>query len=377
MAAGIAHDFNNILMTILGFASIGRDRCGNQPVAQSYFDRIEGATLRAGEVCRQMLTFAGRGQVTLRSADLNETVRDLEPVLRAKLSPLVELEFTTTASLPEVCFDPTSVAKAVGLLFTNALEAIGERSGAVHIRTFQVTSDDPIREESFISPELTRDTYAVIEIRDTGSGIAPSALPRVFEPFYSTKSIGRGLGLSEALGVIRAQHGAIQVKSTLGEGTTFRIYLPSAPCRRSASLVHRALPTASAGARPRNIALVIEDEATVRELVSSMVEELGFTVHCAVDGTEGLALVERYGPQVGLILLDLTMPGIPSQQVLAAIRQSRHEAQVLIMSGYSEQDVLARCGQSRPDGFLQKPFSLAALRGAILGKDNANALPGR
>lgn len=375
MAAGIAHDFNNILMTILGFASIGRDRCGNQPIAQSYFDRIERATLRAGDVCRQMLTFAGRGQVTVRGGDLNEAVRELEPTLRAKLHALVELDFVPAPDLPEVCFDAASVGKAIGILFSNALEAIGERPGSVHIRTLLVAADDALRDEGFITPELTRDTYVVIEVQDTGSGIPPNVVPRVFEPFYSTKSIGRGLGLSEAHGVIRAQHGAIQVKSTIGEGSTFRIYLPSAPCLRSTSLIRRAPPTAPSTAPTRNVALVIEDETAVRELVSGMVEELGFTVYRAVDGTEGLTLFEQFGPQIGLVLLDLTMPGLPSHQVLESIRQSRRDVQVLIMSGYSEQDVVSRCGRHHPDGFLPKPFSLTELKRAIFGRESASPPP--
>ncbi|HEY0946922.1 MAG TPA: ATP-binding protein, partial [Opitutaceae bacterium] len=297
MAAGVAHDFNNILMTILGFASIGRDRCGGHPIAQQYFERIENATLRAGDVCRQMLTFAGRGRVTVHSADLNALLRELEPTLRAQLNPLVELEITPAPNLPEVCFDATSVAKTIEILFTNAVEAIGDRAGLVHIRTLLVPANDPLRDESFLTPELTGDTHVVIEMSDTGSGIAPSAIGRVFEPFYSTKSIGRGLGLSEALGVIRAQRGAIQVTSTLGEGSTFRVYLPAAPCPRNPPVVRRpALSRKPAAPRARNVALVIEDETAVRELVSSMVEELGFTVHRAVDGTEGIALFEQFGP---------------------------------------------------------------------------------
>lgn len=373
MAAGVAHDFNNILMTILGFASIGRDRCSSYPIAQNYFERIESATLRAGDVCRQMLTFAGRGQVTVRSADLNAMVRELEPTLRAQLPPLIELEITPAPNLPEVCFDAGSIAKTIEILFANAIEAVGERSGLVHIRTMLVTANDPLRDESFLTPELNGDTHVVIEVSDTGSGIAPNAVGRVFEPFYSTKSIGRGLGLSEALGVIRAQRGAIQVKSTLGEGSTFRVYLPSAPCPRKVSLTRRANSPTQSGTRKRNVALVIEDETSVRELVSGMVEELGFTVHRAVDGTEGLTLFEQFGSQVELVLLDLTMPGLPTHRVLETIRQSRHEVQVLIMSGYSEQDVIARCGSHRPDGFLPKPFSLAELKRAIFNRENSSA----
>jgi PAS domain S-box-containing protein len=366
LAGGIAHDFNNILMAILGFATIGRDRSTTNPVIAGYFQKIENSTLRAGDLCRQMLAFAGRAQVSIHQGDLNDAIRSFEEPLRTKLPGHIQLEMHLWPELPPVSFDTAQLGQVIVSLVTNATEAIAETPGLIQIKTFGSFPDDPTRLEGFITPDIPADFCAVIEVTDTGTGIGADQIRRIFEPFYSTKFIGRGLGLSETLGMIRSHKGAIQVKSKRGEGASFRLYFPAIPTLR---VMENPRATPSPQRRPGEeplLALVMDDESTIRELVGAMLEEAGFAVKYAKDGTEGLDLFTECASRVSLVMLDLAMPGVPSHFVLEKIRATGpRDIRVFIMSGYSEGDALDRCGAHRPDGFLAKPFSSAHLKTAL------------
>lgn len=366
LAGGIAHDFNNILMSILGFATIGRDRSANNPTIAGYFAKIENSTLRAGELCRQMLAFAGRAQVSIHQGDLNEVIRSFEEPLRNKLPGHIQLELNLWPELPPVSFDTAQLGQVIVSLVTNATEAIADSPGLIQIKTFGSFPDDPTRIDGFITPEIPADYCAVVEVTDTGCGITAEQMRRIFEPFYSTKFIGRGLGLSETLGMIRSHKGAIQVRSRRGEGATFRLYFPAIP---TLQVMESARPTPAPKRNPAEgpeLALVMDDEETIRDLVGAMLEEAGFGVRYAKNGTEGLELFTELAPQVSLVMLDLAMPGVPSHYVLEKIRAARkNEVRVFIMSGYSEGDALERCGNHRPDGFLAKPFSATHLKTAL------------
>ncbi|HEX2853314.1 MAG TPA: PAS domain S-box protein [Opitutaceae bacterium] len=367
LAGGIAHDFNNILMSILGFATIGRDRSANSPTIASYFAKIESSTLRAGELCRQMLAFAGRAQVSIHQGDLNDVIRSFEEPLRNKLPGHIQLEMSLWPELPPVSFDTAQLGQVVVSLVTNATEAIADSPGLIQIKTFGSFPDDPTRVDGFITPEIPGDYCAVVEVTDTGCGINPEQMRRIFEPFYSTKFIGRGLGLSETLGMIRSHKGAIQVRSKRGEGATFRLYFPAIPTLHVMESTRAATPPPKRSPADKpELALVMDDEETIRDLVGSMLEEAGFGVRYAKNGTEGLELFTELAQQVSLVMLDLAMPGVPSHYVLEKIRAARkNEVRVFIMSGYSEGDALERCGNHRPDGFLAKPFSATHLKTAL------------
>lgn len=366
LAGGIAHDFNNILMSILGFATIGKDRSAANPTILGYFAKIESSTLRAGELCRQMLAFAGRAQVSIHQGDLNEVIRSFEEPLRTKLPGHIQLEMHLWPELPPVNFDTAQLGQVVVSMVTNATEAIAESPGSIQIKTFGSFPDDPTRADGFITPEIPAEYCAVLEITDTGCGMTAEQMRRIFEPFYSTKFIGRGLGLSETLGMIRSHKGAIQVKSKRGEGASFRLYFPAIP---TLHVMERPRPaparsTRTSGAPP--LALVVDDEAAIRELVGAMLEENGFAVKYAAGGAEALELFAQFAPEVSVVMLDLAMPGVPSHFVLEKIRATGpHDVRVVMMSGYSEGDMLERCGSLRPDGFLPKPFSVAHLKTAL------------
>lgn len=366
LAGGIAHDFNNILMSILGFATIGKDRSAANPTILGYFAKIESSTLRAGELCRQMLAFAGRAQVSIHPGDLNEVIRSFEEPLRTKLPGHIQLELHLWPELPPVNFDTAQLGQVVVSMVTNATEAIAESPGLIQIKTFGSFPDDPTRADGFITPEIPTDYCAVLEITDTGCGMTAEQMRRIFEPFYSTKFIGRGLGLSETLGMIRSHKGAIQVKSKRGEGASFRLYFPAIPTLRVMESPRAAPPRVSRTSAEPPLALVVDDESAIRDLVGAMLQESGFTVKYAAGGAEALELFAQYAHQVSVVMLDLAMPGVPSHFVLEKIRATGpSDVRVVMMSGYSEGDMLERCGAFRPDGFLPKPFSVGHLKKAL------------
>jgi PAS domain S-box-containing protein len=366
LAGGIAHDFNNILMSILGFATIGKDRSAANPMVVGYFAKIESSTLRAGELCRQMLAFAGRAQVSIHPGDLNEVIRSFEEPLRTKLPVHVQLAMHLWPELPPVNFDTVQLGQVVVSMVTNATEAIAESPGLIQIKTFGSFPNDPTRADGFITPEIPTEYCAVLEITDTGCGMSAEQMRRIFEPFYSTKFIGRGLGLSETLGMIRSHQGSIQVKSKRGEGSSFRLYFPAIPTLQVMESPRPAPPVRKGTPGEPPLALVVDDESAIRELVGAMLQDLGFTVKYAAGGAEALEIFSQFAHQVSVVMLDLAMPGVPSHQVLEKIRATgKREVRVVIMSGYSAEDVLERCGTHRPDGFLPKPFSTAHLKAAL------------
>jgi PAS domain S-box-containing protein len=366
LAGGLAHDFNNILMSVLGFATMGKEQSAENKAVAGCFTKIEAATLRAGELCRQMLAFAGRAQVSMRHGDLNEAIRSFEEPLRTKVPPHLRLEIQLTAGLPAVNFDTAQLGQVVVSMITNAIEAIEALPGTITLKTLGSPVDDPARRDGFSTPQIPQEFCTVLEIADTGCGMSAEQVRRIFEPFYSTKVIGRGLGLSETLGMIRSHHGAVQVTSRRNAGSTFRLYFPAIPVLPAAETARPAPPWQKRQASEPLTALVVDDEPTIRDIVGAMLTAAGFTVKYAADGTEALAIVSQPEPGINVVLLDLVMPGVPSPQVLEKIRTlGPPKVRVIMMSGYSEAEVLKRCGDNRPDGFLPKPFSSAHLKAAL------------
>jgi PAS domain S-box-containing protein len=365
LVGGVAHDFNNILMSILGYAIMGRDKSGEAADVKRFFTQIEGSTIKAGELCRKMLAFAGRGEVTLNQGQLNDLVRELEPSLRDNIGNKAKLELELMPSLDKADFDLFKLSQVVVCLMQNALEALDHEPRNIRIRTYFSRRGDPRRTDGFVSPDLPRGDCQVLEVSDTGCGISPDRINRIFEPFFSTKFIGRGLGLSEALGTIRAHKGAIQVVSTFGVGSSFRLYIPvSDPSIRPAP--GNSAPPFLASAVQRSLALVVEDVETNRDLVVQLLRDCGYSVRSAPDGREALVLLESLGTRLTLVILDLSMPDISGDELLRRIRMSKHkDMRVIIMSGHTKEEAYERCYPFRPDGFLPKPFSIEDLRRAI------------
>jgi CheY-like chemotaxis protein len=205
--------------------------------------------------------------------------------------------------------------------------------------------------------------YLCIEVADSGIGMPPDVLDKIFDPFFSTKFIGRGLGLPAVLGIVRGHKGAIHVESVPGKGTTFRVFFPVSPePAAGASAPPASAPAVRAGA---GLILLVDDEPGVRETASKLLARLGFQVLCAADGQQAIALFRGQAPRISGVILDLTMPHLDGVQTLAELRRIRSDIPVIISSGYSEQDVLQRFAGMQLSGFISKPYTLDGLRDAL------------
>ena len=345
LAGGIAHDFNNLLHVVLGNADLARINLPPASPAREHLDEVVRATQRAADLTQQLLAYSGRGAVESRQLDLSREVRDMATLLRTAISKQAALVWDVAQDLPPIVADPTQIRQVVMNLITNASDALGDSPGTISLRTGVVEEGD-----AGTGPG----PFIFLEVSDTGCGMDSDTLQRIFDPFFSTKFTGRGLGLAAVMGIVESHHGHIRIQTAPDEGTTFRLLFPvvegalDAPTRR----------VSGTGWRGRGTVLVVEDEDGVREVVVRMLERLGFDVIAAEDGVAALDLLERHNGSLSAVLLDLSMPRMGGQETLYHLRERRPDLPVVLMSGYTEQEVASKLldGSTGAVGFLQKPF---------------------
>ncbi|HET7737704.1 MAG TPA: PAS domain S-box protein, partial [Tepidiformaceae bacterium] len=353
LAGGIAHDFNNLLVGVLGNAGLAlMELPADSPVRRTVTD-IETAAKRAADLTRQMLAYSGKGQFVVETVDLSDVVREMAALLEVSISKRVTLRYDFPPGLPGIEADPTQLRQVIMNLITNASDAIGDRDGLVTIRTGTVFADRAYLAEMYLDTELPEGTYVSLEVSDTGSGMDPETKARIFDPFFSTKFTGRGLGLAAVLGIIRGHGGAIKVHSEPGRGTTFRVLFPPAdvPPPAPSAPAEPAEPWVGGGT-----ILIVDDDYAVRALTARILDMFGFSTVVAEDGNRALELFDLHRDAIVLVILDLTMPGMDGEQTFRALRERQPNIRVVLTSGYSEQDATNRFVGEGLAGFLQKPF---------------------
>jgi two-component system cell cycle sensor histidine kinase/response regulator CckA len=357
LAGGIAHDFNNLLTVIIANANLIRVT-EEADLKEEHLAAVETAGQRATELCRQLLTYAGRGNYVSGAIGLSDLVQETARLLEVSISKKARLVLLLSRDLPAVQADASQIRQVVMNLVINASDALGDATGEIRVSTylgrFEVSPGTLVH--SFA--ELPGDSVC-LEVSDTGQGMAPETLRRIFEPFFTTKFTGRGLGLAAVLGIVRACRGTLAVESVPGRGTTFRLYLPAAsgPARAG-----QGLPAAEAAeAGEHRTILVADDEPEVLLTVVNVLRHHGYETVAARDGHEA---VERFVANPDLfaaVVLDLTMPGLDGAEALRKIREVSAKTPVLLMSGYSSQNVIDRLQGLKHIEFLQKPFTRATL----------------
>jgi PAS domain S-box-containing protein len=345
LAGGIAPDFNNLLHVVLGNADLARLHLPADSPAAEHLDEVIRATQRAAELTQQLLAYSGRGSFESRRLDLSDEVREMATLLRTAISKQAALVWEVEPDLPAVTADPTQIRQVVMNLITNASDALGDRPGTITLRTGRLRDAQAGGDT---------DDFVYLEIADTGCGMDSSTLQRIFDPFFTTKFTGRGLGLAAVMGIVESHRGHIRIRTSPGEGTAFRILFPAVPT------VEEAQPrrTSGTGWRGRGTVLVVEDEEGVREVVGRMLERLGFQVLMADDGVAALERLDAEAADATMVLLDLSMPRMGGADCLRHIRERRPTLPVVLMSGYTEQDVARKLIDNAGDStaFLQKPF---------------------
>jgi PAS domain S-box-containing protein len=369
LAGGIAHDFNNLLVGILGNASLAlMDLPEDSPLREMVAD-IETTALRAADLTKQMLAYSGKGRFVVHPVDINALVREMAHLLQTVISKRAALRFDLALDLPPVEADGTQLRQIVMNLITNASDAIGNEDGVITLRTGIRHATRDFLRSSYVDDELPEGAYAFVEVDDTGCGMDQETLERIFDPFFSTKFTGRGLGLAATLGIVRGHRGTIKVASVPKRGTTFTILVP---CTLAAATVSQDV-TATRRERFRGsgAVLVVDDDESVRSVAQHMLERSGFTVLTARDGSEGVATFGASRDCVSLVLLDLTMPTLGGEEAFRAMRQMRPDVRVVMMSGYSSHELAARYGAEGLAGFIQKPFRLEELEACLSSVLNA------
>ncbi|MBK7906715.1 MAG: MASE1 domain-containing protein [Gemmatimonadetes bacterium] len=362
LAGGIAHDFNNLLMAIRGRADLLAVADGLPKEAEDDVEGIVHTVDEAANLCRQMLAYAGRGAIETRTVDLTDCAREIKEMLRVSVSRRVALEMEWSDTPLPVSGDVTQLRQVVLNLVTNAADAVetSGHDGRVTVRTRLAVLDREWLARQVLGGDLEPGAYALLEVLDNGVGMDAATARRIFDPFFSSKGAGRGLGLASALGVIRSHRGALRLESFPGGGSHFTVALPladeeAAPAAPSARSVADRL-------RGRRI-LVVDDEESVRSVVTRLLTRMGMFVEQARDGEEALAqLGTPAGRTIDVVLLDVMMPRRGGPATLAEIRARGWTVPVVMASGFSAEAVPESV---RLSAFVQKPFSREVLEEAL------------
>ncbi len=356
LAGGIAHDFNNLLAAILGSASLALRKLGVADPARGEVERIEIAAQRAAALTREMLAYSGRGGFEIVPVQVAALTRELGQLLAASIPKKVRMVFDLADDLPPVRADAGQLQQVIMNLISNAAEAIGEASGTITVRAWIGPVDR--RDPGLIDTDqpLGAGSYLHLEFVDTGCGMDDETRARIFDPFFTTKAAGRGLGLASVLGIVRSHGGALFVTSSVGQGTTIRVVLPTSDAMTAAAEIGARSALRGEG----GTVLVVDDELIVREVASAMFEALDVEVMTAVDGRQGLELFAAHADQIDGVLLDLTMPELNGEEVFRELLALRPGVRVILTSGYFEDEALERCA-TLGASILKKPFTIDEL----------------
>ncbi len=360
LAGGIAHDFNNILMAISGNTQLAQAKYENGGKITKYLKAIDLATARASDLATQMLDYSGRTDSRMLPLNINIIIKEMSDILGITVTRKAKLNLNLDTGVPLILGDDSQIRQVFMNLITNASEAFENKHGKISVKTgIKYLQKEYIDSFSSLN-KLTAGHYIFMEVADNGSGISDKIKDKIFDPFFTTKFTGRGLGLSAVLGIMSNHSGALQLESMLGEGTVFRAYFP-VTCDNASSIPDVQELNTDDMSMSGSV-LCVDDEPLVREVLGTMLEQLGFSVIMAVDGIDCIRKFIQNSDTIDLILLDVTMPNMNGDEAFYEIRKLREDIPVIISSGYAEAEIVTRFPSKYPDGFLQKPYSANELK---------------
>ena len=360
LAGGIAHDFNNLLMGILGHADLALTHAGlDEPVLRN-IRAVVSAAQRAADLANQLLAYSGEGKFVLEVVDLSGLVKGLTGLLKVSTTKKAVLHFSLDQEpLPVEC-DVTQIRQVLMNIIVNASDALDNKPGTITVESGRGVPHGDAAEGIIMGSEhRVGGDYAYVRVTDTGTGMDEATLSRIFDPFFTTKFAGHGLGLAAALGIVRSHRGLIAIRSAPGRGATFTIYLP---------LTGKPLTlqgeTALEGDvwKGWGVVLLADDEASVREVATMMLEAIGFDVVSVENGREAIDFFKQGEIRPVAVLLDLTMPEIGGVEAYHAIRAINKTIPIILSSGYNKEEDVAAAGGLRHPLFLKKPYRLDAMR---------------
>jgi two-component system, cell cycle sensor histidine kinase and response regulator CckA len=363
LAGGVAHDFNNLLTIITSYSELALDSVVPGSGTQNQLQEILSAARRAAELTRQLLAFSRNQPQALRVAELNPVVSGIVKTLHRLIGEDIELKFVAGEGLGRIRLDPMQIEQILMNLAANARDAMPQ-GGRCRVETTNVCLDETYAAAK--KAVIPSGRYAVLSVTDTGTGIPAEHLPHIFDPFYTTKPLGKGtgLGLATVYGIVKQNHGFVWAYSEDGMGTIFKVYFPCVQ-ERAVTVTESSKPEAHAVHRGSETVLLVEDEAALRHAAAEFLSLRGYTVIEAEDGQQALSIATSYAPPIHLAVTDVVMPHLSGGQLAKELAVVRPETGVLFVSGYAGQTVLDHKVVDVETNFLQKPFTLRQLESKV------------
>jgi nitrogen-specific signal transduction histidine kinase len=366
LAGGVAHDFNNLLTVISGYSELLVTRLPANDPTRGFIEEILKAGERAAHLTRQLLTFSRKAVVERRVLGLNALVTDTEKMLRRLIGEDISMATTLAPALGQVKADAGQIEQVIMNMAVNARDAMPQ-GGKLSIETANAELG---ADYAMLHPEVKPGRYVMVAISDSGSGMSQETKAHIFEPFFTTKGMGKGtgLGLATVYGIVKQSGGHIEVHTALGQGTTFKIYLPLVEDKASSGM---SLHSSKIAPHGTETILLVEDEDAVRAITKLALQSLDYTILEAKNGEEAVRISERHTEPIHLLITDVVMPVMGGRQVAERMAACKQGIKVLYLSGYTD-DAVLRHGILQADvAFLQKPFtpmSLANKVRAVLDK---------
>lgn len=359
LAGGVAHDFNNMLCGILGNASLARETVAENSTAGECLRDIERASERASSLCRQMLAYSGGRQGMTEDFDLNELISAEPELLKVSISPEAQIITRACPDALPIMGDRSQIGQVIVNLVINASDALNGLPGTIEIATWLVWADENYFADAVLQPKLPVGNYCCLAVSDTGMGMDKRTVERIFDPFFTTKFVGRGMGLPAALGIVRSHQGALKIFTEIGAGTAVRVFLPLA----EASVSRRSTEEwGDSQWSDSGLVLLVDDEEPVRRAAARFLRRIGYSVIEAINGTEGYERFMSNRSQLRAVIMDLTMPGMDGGSLCTEIRKVEPSMPILLMSGYSRNEVMQRVNSPQDLPFMPKPFTYDLFR---------------
>ncbi len=360
LAGGIAHDFNNILTVIICNCSLLQQR---PAMVAELVPEIDTAAQRAADLCRQMLIYAGKAQPVPTKFNVKTLVEEMVKMLKATINQNVSITLDHSEDIPSITADASQIRQVVMNLIINASEAIGTEQGTITVSLTIAAIDAGQSEKDYLGKVITPGSYICLEVTDNGCGMDEGTKRRIFEPFYTTKFSGRGLGMSAVLGIIAAHNGALQLTSQLGFGTTFKVYLPVQSSEPAGDLLPHVslMPWQGSGT-----VLLVEDEPQLMMVAKALIQALGFSVIEAVNGQVALEMYQQSAQSITLVLTDVGMPVMDGYTLIRELKAVNPELPIIVSSGFGDAEVTSLIHENIA-GCISKPYSFDQLREVLKG----------
>jgi signal transduction histidine kinase/ActR/RegA family two-component response regulator len=353
LASGVAHDFNNLLTGVLGNAHLAIRSPELDENIEAFLFKIISAGKQAAELCRQMLAYAGKGKFTSQKIDIAKLIDEMVQILEVSISKKVALSYYFEKNVPAIKCDPSQIQQVLMNLIINASQAIGDTPGKI-----SVSVSNQKREEQ---------EYVLIEVKDDGCGMSKESQEKIFDPFFSTKKTGHGLGLAAVQGIIKSYNGFIDVSSEPGRGTTFKVLIPAA--KGKSEQLERIDPQIE-NWRSSGKILIADDAEEAQFIGQQILEHIGFKVTIVNNGKEAIRAFEKAeqaGEPFKGTILDVNMPEVGGINAFRRIREISPNVPIIMASGYGEQEILVQLGKEKKIGIIPKPFDFEIIATKLKG----------